>query len=116
MGSDVNSKQALGPIKFVKECNLIELSDDIGGDLWIDNTIPLEFDYFSTDNDILKYLGAHSELPKSNGKRKVSYILNEYAYFGQEVNFNEVMPLKIVLHRVMCKIFWRIKINKIMAN
>lgn len=29
LGSDKNTTQKLGPIKFIKECNLIELFDDI---------------------------------------------------------------------------------------
>jgi len=44
------------PIKFIKECNLIELFDDIDEDLWIDGTIPLEFDCFDIDDDILEHL------------------------------------------------------------
>ena len=84
----------MGPIKFIKECNLIELFDDIDEDLRLDDTTPLEFDCFSTDDDILEYLGAHSKLPKSNEKRKPNYILNEYAYFGQVVNFNEVFQVQ----------------------
>lgn len=55
-------------MKFVKECNLIELSNDIDVDTWIDDSIPLEFDCFSTYDDLLEYLGAHLELPKSNEK------------------------------------------------
>jgi len=94
LGSDKNNKKALGPIKFVKECNLIKLSNDIDRDLWIDDTIPLEFDCFSTGDEILEYLGPHSKLPKYNEKRKFSYVLNEYAYFGQEVNFNEVFQVQ----------------------
>ena len=69
---------------------MVELSDDIDRDAWIDNSIPLEFDYFSTNDDLLEYLGTHSKLPKSNKKHEASYILNEYAYFGQEINFHEV--------------------------
>lgn len=79
--SDQNIKQIMGPIKFIKECNLIELSNVIDEDLWIDHTIPLEFDYFNTDDDILEYLGGNSKLPKFNEKWKTSYILSEYAYF-----------------------------------
>lgn len=50
----------MGPIKLVKECNFIDLYNDIDEDLWINATIPLEFDYFNTDGHILEYLGAHS--------------------------------------------------------
>lgn len=92
--SDKTIKQALGPIKFVKECNLIKLYDDMDRDIWIYDTILLEFDYFNTDDDILEYMGAYLELPKSNEKRQVSYVLNEYVYFGQEVNFNEVFQVQ----------------------
>ena len=73
---------------------MIELSNDIDEDTWIDNTIPLEFDCFSIDDDILEYLGVHSEFTKSNKKYKACYILNEYAYFGQEVNFHEVLQVQ----------------------
>jgi len=61
---------------------LIKLYNDIDEDLWINDTIPLEFDFFNTNDDILEYLGVHLELSKSNEKYKISYILNEYAYFG----------------------------------
>jgi len=33
LGSDQNTKQIMGPIKFRKECNMVELSDDINRDL-----------------------------------------------------------------------------------
>jgi len=49
----------MGPINFIKEYNLIELSNDIDEYLWIDDTIPLEFDCFNIDDDILEYMGAH---------------------------------------------------------
>ena len=96
VGSDESVKQRWESIKFVKECNLIEFFYDIDKYQWINDTIPLEFDFFTINDDILKYLGAHLELSKSNEKRNKSYILNEYAYFGQEINFNEffyVQPL-----------------------
>lgn len=76
MGSDKSTTQRLRLIKFVNECNLIELYDDIDRDIWIDDTIPIQFDYFNTDDDILEYLGAHLKLTKSSDKRKASYILN----------------------------------------
>lgn len=69
LGSDQSTKQKLGPIKFVKECNLLELLDDIDKDLWVDDTIPLEFIFLNSDDDIFEYLGAHSKLPKSNERR-----------------------------------------------
>ena len=81
LGSNQHTKEIIGPIKFIKECNLIELSDDIDEDLWLNDTITLDIDCFSTDDDILEYMGAHSKLPRSNEKKKISYILNEYAYF-----------------------------------
>ena len=59
LGSDQNTKQIMGPINFIKEYNLIELSNDIDEYLWIDDTIPLEFDCFNIDDDILEYMGAH---------------------------------------------------------
>ena len=39
-------------------------------------------------------MGAHLELPKSNEKCKATYVLNEYAYFGQEINFHEVWQVQ----------------------
>lgn len=48
---------------------MIELCDEIDETKWIDDTMPLEFDCFATDDNILEYMGAHSELPKSNSKR-----------------------------------------------
>lgn len=72
---------------------MVELSDDIDENTWINHTLPLAFDYFSIDNDIIEHLGAHLEFPKSNEKCKASYVLNEYAYFGQEINFYEVLQV-----------------------
>jgi len=43
---------------------MIELYDDIDEDLWIDDTIPLEFDYFSTYDDLLEYMGYIHNYPK----------------------------------------------------
>jgi len=79
------------PIKFVLKCNLIELYDDINEYLWIDIDIPFDFDYFSTDDAFLEYMGAHFELPKSNSKRNPYYILSQHEYFGKETNFSEVL-------------------------
>lgn len=59
-GSNGKVKQKWGPIKFIKECNMVELLDDIDEDIWIDNTLPLAFDYFNIYDDPLEYLGAHS--------------------------------------------------------
>ena len=73
---------------------MLELSNDIDEDAWIDDTIPHEFNYFSTYDDIFEYLGVHSKFPKSNEKFKVSDVLNEYAYFGQEINFHEVLQVQ----------------------
>ena len=50
LGSNWDTKKSLGPIKFILECTMIELCDDIDENLWIDDTIPLEFDYFSIDD------------------------------------------------------------------
>jgi len=61
---------------------MIELCDDIDKDLWIYDTIPLDFDLFSIDDEILKYMEAHSKFPKSNEKRKSSHVLIQYGYFG----------------------------------
>lgn len=60
---------------------MIEHFDDIDEYLWLGDTIPLDFDFFNINDDILEYFGAHSKWPKSNKKWKISYILNEYAYF-----------------------------------
>lgn len=84
----------MGPIKFIKECNLIDIFYDIDEDSWFYDTITLEFDYFNIDDNILEYLGVHFELPKLNEKRKASYILSEHGYFMQEVNFNEVFQVQ----------------------
>lgn len=46
------------------------------------------------DDDILEYLGTHSKLPNSRDKRQASYVLNKFAYFGQEVNFNDVLQIQ----------------------
>lgn len=62
IGSDHNSIPKLNPIKFIPVCTMIELCDDIDEDLWIDDTIPIEFDYFATDDDMMEYMGAHSTL------------------------------------------------------
>lgn len=64
MGCDQNTKKSTGAIKFVLECTMIKLNDHIDLDLWIDDIIPLELDYFSTDDVLLEYMGAHSKLPK----------------------------------------------------
>ena len=93
LGSDQNTKQTMGPIKFIKECNMIKLSNDIDEELCNDDIIRLEFDCFNTDDDILEYMGVHSELPKLNDKRKTNYILSEHVYFGQDMNFNEVFQV-----------------------
>ena len=53
---------------------MIELSNDIDEDTWIDNTLSLAFDYFSTDDDLIEYLRVHSKFLKSNKKCKASYI------------------------------------------
>jgi len=94
LGSDGSVKQKWGPIKFVKECNLTELFDDIYEDLWIDDTLQFEFDCFTIDDDILEYLGEHLEFPKSNEKQNASYVINEYAYFCQEIKFNKVFQVQ----------------------
>ena len=39
-------------------------------------------------------MGARYELPRSNEKCKASYVINEYAYFGQEINFYEVLQVQ----------------------
>lgn len=39
LGSDQNTKKTIGPINFVKQCNMIELFVDIDRDLWIDDII-----------------------------------------------------------------------------
>lgn len=70
---------------------MLKLVDEIDEETWIDHTLPLTFDCFSTDDDLVEYLGAHSKLSKSNEKCDASYVLNEYAYFGQEVNFHDVL-------------------------
>lgn len=93
LGSDGQIKQKQDSIKFVKACNLVELSDNIDIDTWIYNTIPIEFDYFSTNDDLLEYFGEHSKLLKSNEKYTI-YVLDEYDYFGQEINFNEVLQVQ----------------------
>jgi len=36
---------------------MIEFYDYIDEELWIDCIIPLEFDYFTFDDDILEYIG-----------------------------------------------------------
>lgn len=59
--------------------------------MWIDHRLPLTFDYFSTDDYFLEYLGSHLELPKSNENCYTSYALHEYAYFDQEVNLHDVL-------------------------
>lgn len=41
LGSDNSTAKRLGLIKFIKECNFIELSDDIDEDTWIDKIVPL---------------------------------------------------------------------------
>jgi len=79
------------PIKFIKSCNVLKLVDEIDEETWIDHTFPLAFDYFNTKDDFIEYLGAHSELPKSNKKYDSPYVLNEYAYFDQEVDFHDVL-------------------------
>lgn len=73
---------------------MVEFSDDIDEEIWIDHSLPLAFDYFSIDDDFLEYLGAHFELPKSNEKHQASYMLNEYAYFHKEVNFYDVLQVQ----------------------
>lgn len=94
LDNDGKVKQKWGHIIFVKASNMIELSNDIDKDIWIDTTLPLAFYYFSIDDDLLEYLGAYFELPKSNKKCKASYVLNEYAYLGQEINFHEVLQVQ----------------------
>lgn len=73
---------------------MIELCDEIDEYLWIDDTIPLEFDFFAIDDDILEYIGAHLELLKSNKKRQPNYVLSQYGYFRQEIFFNEVFHVQ----------------------
>jgi len=73
---------------------MIELSNEIDEDMWIDHSLTLTFDCFSTDDDLLEYLGAHSKFPKSKKKYHASYMLHEYAYFGQEVNFHDVLQVQ----------------------
>lgn len=68
LGSNGQPTTKWGPIKFVKACNLVELSADIDEDIWIDHSLHLAFDYFSTDDNLLEYLGAHSKFSKSNEK------------------------------------------------
>jgi len=58
----------MGPIRFIKECHAIEIFDDIDEDLWLDDVIPLIFNFFNIDDDILEYMGAHLDFPKSNEK------------------------------------------------
>ena len=43
---------------------------------------------------LLNTWGAYYELPKSNEKYHASYLLNEYAYFVQEVNFHDVLQVQ----------------------
>lgn len=76
------------PIKY-ELSNVIELSNNIDENIWIDHRFPLAFDYFTNDDDILEYLGEIFELPKSNEKHHAPYLVNAYAYFGQEVNFHD---------------------------
>lgn len=94
LGSDYNTKKKLGLVHFILECNLIELCDDIDKDSWIDDTIPLEFDYFDTNNDLMEYMGAHFEFPKFNIKSQPNYVLSQHGYFGKEVNFNKVFQVQ----------------------
>jgi len=42
---------------------MIELSNNIDEDMWIDLSLPMVFDYFSIDDDLLECLGAYSKLP-----------------------------------------------------
>lgn len=44
------------PIKF-DSSNMIELSNDINEATWIDHNSSLTFDYFTTNDDSLEYLG-----------------------------------------------------------
>ena len=64
LSNDQNTKKSSNPITFVPECTMIELYDDIDEDLWIDDTIPLDFDYFSTYDDLLEYMGYIHNYPK----------------------------------------------------
>lgn len=73
---------------------MIELSDEIDEDMWIDHSLPLAFNYFSTNYDLLEYLGAHLELLKSNEKCHASYMLHEYTYYSHEVNFHDVLQVQ----------------------
>ena len=90
LGSEGKVKQKWDLIKF-ESFNIIKLSNNIDEDIWIDLILPLAFDYFTPNDDIVEYLGANFELPKSNKKYHVSYILNTYSYLGQEVNFHDVL-------------------------
>lgn len=61
---------------------MIKLYDAIDEDLWIDDTIPLELHFFATNDDILEYMGAHLEFPKSNLKKKETMFLVNMGIFG----------------------------------
>lgn len=51
---------------FVQKCTMIEIYDDIDEDFWIYDIILLEPNYFSTNDDLLEYVGAYLEILKSN--------------------------------------------------
>jgi len=67
----------MGFIKFIKEYNLIKIYNDIDEDVWINNTIPLEFDYFNIDDDILEYM-EHIQncLNKMIKGKQVTFLVN----------------------------------------
>lgn len=69
LGSDESTKQIWGPIKFVKECDGIGLSNDIDEDLWIDDTLPLEFDCLILMMIILSTWGHISNYPNLMRKK-----------------------------------------------
>lgn len=68
LGSDGKTKQIYDPIKLIKVSNIVELSNDIDENTWIDHIISFAFDCFITNDDLHQYLGAHSKLHKSNEK------------------------------------------------
>jgi len=78
------------PIQF-ESSNITMLSNDINENIWTDHNFPLAFKFLTTDDDILEYLGANFEFLKSDEKLHTSYLLNKYAYFGQEINFHNVL-------------------------